>query len=110
LNKKKKVTGITNQDTNVSMKKSTDNEPKSFRSTYEPYPEEAPWSSKTTKSDDITSRLYTKPSITNDPTKRISPLVHDTKSYASGLTSKRGNLSDDDDFMGKQKSKVKDFK
>jgi hypothetical protein len=113
FNKKKKVIGATGND--VSIKKSNSNEPKSFRSSYEPFPEEAPWSSstiKTTKPDDNISKFYTKPLLTNDSTKRtMSPLVHDTKPYNSSSITKRSNRSDDDDddFNQKQKLKVKDF-
>jgi len=114
INKKKKVIGATGNSNDVPIKKLNSNEPKSFRSQYEPFPEQAPWSSptiKTTKPDDNTSRLYTKPLLTNDLTKRtISPLVHDTKPYNSSSISKRNNFSDDDDdFNQKQKLKVKKF-
>ncbi len=103
FNKKKKVLGET---------KSNDNEPKAFRSTYEPFPEETPWSSssvlKPSKSDDILPRLYTKPLVTNDTKRRdMSPLVHDTKLYTTGSLSKRNNHSDDEDYFNRQqKSKV----
>ncbi|CAF4452585.1 unnamed protein product, partial [Rotaria magnacalcarata] len=56
FNKKKKVTGpIQNND--AATKRSSSNEPKPFRSTYEPFPEETPWSAssplKLRKSDDM---------------------------------------------------------
>jgi hypothetical protein len=111
FNKKKKLLGTTtNYD--KSIKKSSDNEPKAFRSAYESFPEETPWASspmlRPTKSDDTLPRLYTKPSITSDIKRRdVSPLVHDTKSYSTGSLSKRYNHSDDeDDFNRQQKSKV----
>jgi hypothetical protein len=96
------------------MKKPNDNEPRAFRSTYESFPEETPWSLsstlKTTKSDDMLPRLYTKPSITNDTRKRdMSPLVRDTKPFTNGSISRRDKGSDDDDFNRQQKSKVNLF-
>ncbi|CAF2396261.1 unnamed protein product [Rotaria sp. Silwood2] len=101
LNKKKKLTGPPSSNKNTLIKKSNDNEPKSYRAPYEPFPEEVPFSSstkKTTPTDDIMSKTFTKSSITNDPTKRhMSPLVHDTKSYNSSSISKGVNYSDDDD-------------
>lgn len=120
FNKKKKVIGASNQTTtttttnnnnnNTSIKKPNTNEIKSFRSSYETLPEEAPWSSssiKTTKPDDISSRSFTKPTFSNDALKRTSPLINDIKPYSSGSTIKRDNFSDeDDDLYGKQKSKV----
>ncbi len=114
MNKKKKVIGVASSNHDVTSKKSNDHEPKSFRSSYEPFPEETPWSlssKKTTKPDDIISRSYIKPPITSDSTKRMmSPLVHDTKSYNIPSISKRDNLSDDDDsFNRKQKIKVNNF-
>jgi len=105
--KKKKVLGET-----TTIKKSNDNEPKAFRSTYEPFPDETPWSSssilKPSKSDDMLPRLYTKPLGTNDTKRRdMSPLVHDTKLYTTGSLSKRTNHSDDEDYFNQQqKSKV----
>lgn len=109
--KKKNITG-TSKTNNTLVKKSTDNEPKPFRATYEPFPEESPWSMasplKSTKSDDTLLKLYTKPSIANDTKRRnISPLVHDTKPYTYGSLSKRDNVTnDDDDLYNQQKSKV----
>ncbi len=93
------------------MKKSTNNEPKAFRSTYESFPEETPWSASTTlkmtKSDDMLPRLNTKSSITSDTKRKtVSPLVHDTKSYTNGSLSKRDHVSDDDEDSYGQKSKV----
>jgi hypothetical protein len=112
LNKKKKVIGAVNSNNDLPYKKPNTNEPKSFRSTYEPFPEEALWSSskpKTTKNDsNIPPTSYLRPSITNDLTKRsISPLIHDTKLSNSGSLSKRNNPSDDDDFSRREKAKVK---
>lgn len=116
FNKKKKVIGAAaNQNNNnTSIKKPSSDEPKSFRSSYEPFPEDTPWSSsrttKTTKPDDIITRSFAKPLLTNDPIKRMSPLVHDIKPYGSGSLLKRDNLSDDDDDLyGKQKTKVNYF-
>jgi hypothetical protein len=94
------------------MKKSNDNEPKSFRVPYEPFPEDAPWSlstNKTSKIDDKTPKPYAKPPITNDFMKRnVSPLVRDTKPSITGSIHKRDNTSDndDDDYDRRLKSKV----
>jgi hypothetical protein len=115
LNKKKKVIGAANSNNDLPYKKSTTNEPKSFRSTYEPFPEDALWSSskpKPTKNDSAIPPIpYLRPSITNDLSKRnISPLIHDTKLSNSGSLSKRNNASDDDDdFSRREKAKVKDL-
>ncbi|CAM4789774.1 unnamed protein product [Rotaria magnacalcarata] len=113
FNKKKKVTGpIQNND--AATKRSSSNEPKPFRSTYEPFPEETPWSAssplKLRKSDDMLSKLHSKSSIVSDSKRRnMSPLVHDTKSYTNGLLSKRNNGSDDeDDLYKQQKPKLSD--
>ncbi|CAF1086446.1 unnamed protein product [Rotaria magnacalcarata] len=113
FNKKKKVTGpIKNND--AVTKRSSSNEPKPFRSTYEPFPEETPWSAssplKLRKSDDMLSKLHSKSSIVSDSKRRnMSPLVHDTKSYTNGLLSKRNNGSDDeDDLYKQQKPKLSD--
>lgn len=110
--KKKKVIGATTGSKDFSTKRLNDDEPKSFRSSYEPFPEETALSSspkKTTKTDDFLSKPYSKPSTTNDPLKRFtSPLVNDLKSYNSGSTSKGAYFSDDDDdYNQKQKNKVK---
>ncbi len=110
FDKKKKVLGGTTSN-DKSMKKSNDNELKAFRSTFEPFPEETPWSPssmlKPTKNDDMLPRLYTKPPITNDIKRPgMSPLVHDTRSYTNGSFSKRHNSDDEDDLYGQQKSKV----
>jgi len=114
INKKKKVLGVTGSD-NSSVKKPGDNQLKAFRSTYESFPEETPWSAsssstlKRAKSDDMLPRLNSKSLITTDTRRRdVSPLVHDTKSYTNGSSSKRGNISDDDEenFNPHQNSKV----
>ncbi|CAF4535226.1 unnamed protein product, partial [Rotaria sp. Silwood2] len=110
FNKKKKIVGG-NKSNDTSIKRSTSNDPKAFRSTYESFPEETPWSTsstlKLTKSEDMLPRFSTKSSITNDSKRRnMSPLVHDTKSYTNGSLSKRNNASDDEeDYYGQQKSK-----
>ncbi|CAF4587684.1 unnamed protein product, partial [Rotaria sp. Silwood2] len=110
FNKKKKIVGG-NKSNDTSIKRSTNNDPKAFRSTYESFPEETPWSTsstlKLTKSEDMLPRFSTKSSITNDSKRRnMSPLVHDTKSYTNGSLSKRNNASDDEeDYYGQQKSK-----
>ncbi|CAF1224485.1 unnamed protein product [Rotaria sordida] len=109
-NKKKKVLGG-NQSNDTLIKRSTSNDPKAFRSTYESFPEETPWSTsstlKITKSEDMLSRFSPKLSITNDTKRRnLSPLIHDTKSYTNGSLSKRDNVSDDEeDYYGQQKLK-----
>ncbi|CAF3709253.1 unnamed protein product [Adineta steineri] len=112
LNKKKKVVGAPN--TNVIPKKNLrDNETKAFRSTYEAFPEETPWSTPSTalklaRSDDILTRLNTKSSLTGDTKRRdVSPLIRDTKSYTNNSSLKRDNNSDDDDedYNRLQKSK-----
>jgi hypothetical protein len=110
LNKNKTVSArITSH--NRSIKKSDDNEPKAFRSTYEPFPEETPWSSssmlKLSKNDETFPRLNTKSSVINETKRKgMSPLIHDTKSYSNGSLSKRNDDDDDDDFNHQQKSKV----
>ncbi len=101
LNKKKKVLGTINTN-HQPMKKAIDNEPKAFRSTYEIFPEETPWSSitmlKPSKSEDMLPRLYTKPSVANETKKRhISPLVHDTKSYKNSSSLKHDDNNSDGD-------------
>ncbi|CAF3692529.1 unnamed protein product [Rotaria socialis] len=113
FSKKKKVIGpITNN--NAATKRSSSNEPKPFRSTYEPFPEETPWSIssalKLTKSDDMLSKLHSNSSILSDSKRRnMSPLVHDTKSYTNGSLSKRNYGSDDeDDIYKQQKPKLTD--
>ena len=118
LNKKKKLIGASSEshDNDLSTKKSNDSQPKSFRSSYEPFPEESPWSAsgkKTTKPDDLSARSFGKPSTSSDFNKRTtSPLVHDIKPYGSGALSKRDKDSgdEDDDFNGKAKLKVKSIK
>ena len=114
FNKKKKLIGAStgNNDNDLSTKKSDDNQPKSFRSSYEGYPEESPWSAgkKPTKPDDLSSRSFNKPSANSDFNKRTtSPLVHDTKPYGSSSLSnrKKGSDDDDDEFNGKPKPKVR---
>ncbi|CAF0906283.1 unnamed protein product [Rotaria sordida] len=109
--KKKKLIGPPSGNKDTLSKKSNDNEPKSYRASYEPFPEEVPFSSstkKTIKTDDTMPKPFTRSSISNEPTKRqISPLIHDTKSYHSSSISKGANYSDndDDDFNQKQKHK-----
>ena len=109
FNQKKKVPGSTGFTSDLSTKKSNENEPKSFRSSYEPFPEE-PWSSglkKSTKYDDLTSRSYGKPAVTTDLNKRIDiPLSRDTKPFTNSTIQKRDNFSDDDEFDQKSKAKV----
>ncbi|UJR21281.1 hypothetical protein I4U23_024373 [Adineta vaga] len=110
--KKKKVLGTTNSN-QASLKKTHDNQLKAFRSTYESFPEETPWSISTsllkaTKSDDTLSRLNTRTSLTNDLRRRdVSPLVHDLRSYTNGSSFKRDNYNDDEEqnFNYSQKSK-----
>ncbi len=115
LNTKKKGIGVAGTNSDLLTKKSNDSELKSFRSTYEPFNEEPPWPSVTKKPikyDDLTSRSYNKPSVTNDLNKRImSPVVRDTKPFNSSVIQKRENVSDDDEygFNQKQKAKVEKF-
>lgn len=117
LNKKKKLIGASggSRDNDLPSKKSDDSQPKSFRASYEPFPEESPWSAsakKSTKPDDLSARSFGKPSTGSDFNKRTaSPLVHDTKPYGSGTLSKRDKDSgdDDDEFNTKSKLKVKDI-
>ncbi|CAF0745554.1 unnamed protein product [Adineta steineri] len=111
FNKKKKVIGASNtSNIDQLIKKPSTNEPKSFRSSYEPFPEEAPWSSsmiKTTKHDEnMPPKPYSKLPLTGDPMKRnLSPLVHDTKPYSKSPISKNDFGSDDDDLYKKEKPK-----
>jgi hypothetical protein len=111
FNKNKKVFGTTNNN-DRSIKKSNDNEPKAFRSTFEPFPDDTLGSLssmlKPTKSDDTLPRVYGKPPFSSDTKRRgVSPLVHDTKPYTNGSTFKRNNNSDgEDDYMRQQKLKV----
>ncbi|CAF0976467.1 unnamed protein product [Rotaria sp. Silwood1] len=111
FSKKKKLVGG-NKSTDMLMKRSASSDPKAFRSTYESFPEETPWSTsstlKLTKSEDMLPKFNTKSSITSDTKRRnMSPLVHDTKSYTNGSLSKRDNVSDDEeDYYGQQKSKL----
>ena len=112
MNKKKKVLGGANNIPTRPMKKSNENEPKAFRSTYESFPEETPWSLssmlKPTKTDETLPRLYPKLSTNSDTKKRgVSPLVHDTKSYTNGSRFKRDENSDDeDDYRHRQQPTV----
>lgn len=111
----KKATSTIGTKSDLPTKKSNDNEPKSFRTAYEQFPEESPWSTgikKPVKYDELTSKSFNKPSITNDLNKRISsPLVRDTKPFNSSTIQKRDNASDDDDgFNQKSKAKVEYFK
>lgn len=118
MNKKKKLIGASSgsHDNDLSTKKSNDSQPKSFRSSYEPFPEESPWSAsgkKVGKPDDLSARSFGKPSTSSDFNKRTtSPLVHDTKPYGSSALSKRDKDSgdEDDEFNGKGKLKVKSVK
>ncbi|CAF0874381.1 unnamed protein product [Adineta ricciae] len=103
LLKKKKLLGTSNNNQS-SLQKSRDNELKAFRSTYESFPEDTPWSIstsvlKSTRSDDILSRFNTRTSLANDSKRRdVSPLVRDLKSYTNGSSShKHDNYSDDDE-------------
>jgi hypothetical protein len=111
INKKKKVLGGVGYN-DTSTKKSNTNDPKAFRSTYEPFPEETPWTSssgfKSTRNDDMFPKLNTKSSIIGDTKRRdISPLVRDTKSYSTNSLSKRNVGSDnEDDYTRQQKAKV----
>ncbi|CAF0929160.1 unnamed protein product [Adineta ricciae] len=99
FNKKKKVVGtgaVGNYD--LPTNKSTLNEPKPFRSTYEPFPDDIPWTSSSIRSTKLDSTLTPKPSMINDPLKRsVSPLVRDSKPITSTL-SKPGKINDDDEY------------
>ena len=102
--KKKKVLGPSTVS-NVVKRTSNDQHPVAFRSTYESFPEEMPWSStsigKGSKTDDQLPKLYSKPLMSNSARKRdVSPLVHDTKPPPYGSTARNHYGSDDDDGDG----------
>ena len=124
LSKKKKLTGvpalgISDGKTDLLSKKSRENEPKSFRSSYETFPEAAPWSAagaNGTKLNTLAPRPYGKPPTPNDSIKRnVSPLVFDAKPSGNGSSFKYDALrkyaggDDDDLYSSASKSKVKTF-
>ena len=117
-NKKKKPVGTDSGDrdgiSDLPKKKSSDLNPKSFRSSFETLPEEAPWSSsasKPAKSDSLSWKAGSKPPFSSDSFKRDqSPLTRDNKLPPLGSHSKRDNLSDDENdnsFTRAQKAKVR---
>lgn len=118
-NKKKKLVGTGSDDrdgiSDLPMKKSSDLNPKSFRSSFETLPEEAPWSSssasKPAKTDSLSWKAGSKPPFSSDSFKRDqSPLTRDTKLPPVGPPSKRDNFSDDENdnsFTRAQKAKVR---
>lgn len=115
FNKKKKLIGSTNNYHDTPGKRITDLDTKSFRSSYEPFPEDLPLSGssrRVTKPDGTVSagNALRIPSL-NDPFKRsVSPLVHDWKSQKSDTLTKRDKGSDDDETpyaSQRDKSKVR---
>ena len=103
FNKKKKVVGtgaVGNYD--LPTNESTFNEPKPFRSSYETFPDDIPWTSSSIRSTKLDSTLtpkpYVNPSIISDPLRRsVSPLVRDSKPI-TGTLSKSGRTSDNDEY------------
>ncbi|UJR28177.1 hypothetical protein I4U23_009430 [Adineta vaga] len=101
FNKKKKLIGAGNGNNDLSTHRSTTSETKPFRSTYETFPDDIPWTSssnKSTKLDNtLTPKSYVKQPMINDPLKRsMSPLVRDFKSHTSTSLSKPEKDSDDE--------------
>lgn len=113
FNKKKKVIGGSNAaNRDATNKRPNDDELKPYRSTYESYPDNSPWSSSTKKithTDDTAQKPLSKAAIPLDSTKHNARAFNnDLKSYNSGLTLKGANYSDnEDDYNKNNKNKVK---
>lgn len=106
---KRRVLGVTN-GVPFSSRNARGTETQGFRTTYESFPEETPWSMsssrlKSTKSDELLSKLNTRSSLKGDSSRRdVSPLVRDMKPYGNGVTGKRDNHSDDEYESGTRRS------